>query len=388
LLESLKNFFSSVGRGFGLSSGKSGGSSGWEIGYISLGGNLGDSNSYIHRSLERLDRTEGLAVLQVSRFVKTAALTFGGKEGPDYLNAVAQIRTRLGPERLLTVMQGIEDSLGRTRGEKWAPRTIDLDLILYGDRVVERANLKVPHEQMHLRSFVLDGVADLDSEVVHPLMGVSVRELSGRLNGGNFVRPFDRGRPGVLEIAGIIGSGKTTLASNLSKFTGWEIFAEAYRDNPYLKEAYKGQQDKALDAQLYFLNSRVGQLDKERLEAGRIYVTDYLFAKESIFAELTLDEYQKRVYFEEYKRKKERVCRAGVVIYIDVDEVECLERIGRRGREFEKSIGIDMLKRLRRSYNELFEIWDECPVIRLGGDFDCRRKKDVRRLERQLRFYL
>ena len=79
----------------------------------------------------------------------------------------------------------IENRLGRVRQEKWSPRTIDLDLLLFDDKIIDTAELTVPHLQMHLRSFVLKGLCRLNPDLIHPVMKVTVKELAARLNGGD-----------------------------------------------------------------------------------------------------------------------------------------------------------------------------------------------------------
>ena len=111
----------------------------------------------------------------------------GDKAQGNYINTVAKIETTLTAEQLYGQMMIIENSLGRTRDEKWAARTIDLDLLLYGSEIIDRPGLTVPHSQMHLRSFVLRGVCELDAELCHPILKRSMQELASRLCGNDFI---------------------------------------------------------------------------------------------------------------------------------------------------------------------------------------------------------
>jgi 2-amino-4-hydroxy-6-hydroxymethyldihydropteridine diphosphokinase len=144
--------------------------------YIALGANLGDRRGNIEAALGQLRGTAGVRVVKVSGLMENPAV--GGPAGsPAFLNAVAEVETSLSAEALLGVLLAVEQSLGRVREEKWGPRAIDLDLILYGDRVIEVPGLTVPHPLMHERRFVLGPLAEIAPDVVHPVSGRRVREL-------------------------------------------------------------------------------------------------------------------------------------------------------------------------------------------------------------------
>lgn len=128
--------------------------------YIGLGANLADPRRQVERAIAALGALPATRLEAISRRYRTAPLGPAGQ--PDYINAVARLATSLTPEDLLSALQGIEQAQGRVRdGTRWGPRTLDLDLLLYGDQVIGTATLTLPHPQLHRRAFVLVPLAEV-----------------------------------------------------------------------------------------------------------------------------------------------------------------------------------------------------------------------------------
>lgn len=144
---------------------------------VAMGANLGDRAATIGAALDRLASVDGVAVIAVSSLVETVAIRPDGPDDthPNYLNGVAIVDTTLSAPSLLAVLHAIEDDHGRTRTERWGDRTLDLDLIVFGD-LVEDGNLVVPHPRAHERSFVLGPWLEIDPDGVIPGRG-AVRDL-------------------------------------------------------------------------------------------------------------------------------------------------------------------------------------------------------------------
>ena len=352
--------------------------------YIGLGSNLGDRASLINKAVEQLNNADGAAVATVSRMIETRPL--GDKAQGDYINAVAKIETTLTAEQLYEQMMIIENSLGRTRNEKWAARTIDLDLLLYGDEVINQAGLTIPHSRMHLRSFVLKGMCELDADLQHPVLKRSMSRLARRLGGNDFA--LDGQKPQLISVAGVIGVGKTTLAKALAQMLDCRMLAEAYDTNPFLADVYAGKKELALDSQLYFLDSRVEQLNKDSLKAGRAAVTDYVFDKEMIYARRTLDPAQLERYRKRNSEVAPSIATPVLVIYLKDSVQKCLERIRRRNRPYEQQIELETLKNLSDDYERLFADWPRSPVMRpAANEFNCLDNADVKTLANEVRCY-
>lgn len=144
--------------------------------YIAVGANLGEREKTIRMALDRLDMSEGISVGKVSRLIETPAIG-GPTNSPPFLNGAAELRTTLGSHALLHRMLEIEKELGRDRRIKWEPRTIDLDLLLHADHIISSDELVVPHPLMHERRFVLEPLAEIAPDLVHPVLQMSIKGL-------------------------------------------------------------------------------------------------------------------------------------------------------------------------------------------------------------------
>ena len=145
--------------------------------YVGLGANLGDIAAALNAALRSLGHLPGTELSRVSGFYRTAPID---SSGPDYLNAVALLETTLAPHDLLAQLQRIEAARGRERPYRNAPRTLDLDLLLYGDETIASPALTVPHPRMHERAFVLVPLADVaPAGLVIPGRGSLQQHLAG-----------------------------------------------------------------------------------------------------------------------------------------------------------------------------------------------------------------
>ena len=353
--------------------------------YIGLGSNLGDREKYINSALKLLKTNARIEVTRISDIIETAPL--GSADQPKYLNTVAEIKTTLGAEDLHKKLLEIESSLGRVRSEKWSPRNIDLDLLLFGKEIINLPHLTIPHPQMHLRSFVLKGLCQLKPELLHPVIKESVNKLADRLSGFDFAANPDV--PQLVSIAGVIGVGKTTVAKSLSKFFGCELLLEPYDTNPFLPDVYAGKKELALNSQLYFLTHRVSQLNRNILIPGQIAISDYIFNQDRIYAKQLLNDQQLELYDKIYEPISADVSRPVLVIYLRDSSKRCLKRIRQRGRPYEQRIELKFLDALSREYEQLFTGWRTCPVIRVSmSEFDCRRDGDIEHLTNQVGYYV
>lgn len=153
------------------------------VAVVALGANLGDRHETIRAAAERIARLPLVSDVRLSRLFETVALRLDGPDpdAPGYVNAVALVSTRLAPGILLGMLHAIEDENGRERRERWGDRTLDLDLIAYGDVVSDEPNLQLPHPRAAERLFVLDPWLDVDQDAV--LLGQGrVADLAAELH--------------------------------------------------------------------------------------------------------------------------------------------------------------------------------------------------------------
>jgi 2-amino-4-hydroxy-6-hydroxymethyldihydropteridine diphosphokinase len=149
--------------------------------YVALGSNLGDRRATLDVALRSLETTPGVSVIRASSYHETAAVGGPPGQGP-YLNGIAELATDLGPEPLLNALLAVEQRFGRQRGpQRDTPRTLDLDIILYGDLIRFAPDPIVPHPRMHERAFVLAPLVEIAPEAVHPGLRLPARALLTRL---------------------------------------------------------------------------------------------------------------------------------------------------------------------------------------------------------------
>ena len=156
---------------------------------------MGDRRGTLESALADLHHQPAIEITAVSSAWETSPV--GPAAQPDFLNAAAELRTTLEPRRLLEILQSTESAHGRRRRERWGPRTLDLDLLLVGDRRLEEPGLTIPHPRLTQRRFVLEPLVEIAPELVHPVSRERLEGILDRLETGERVR-----RSGPLGIEG------------------------------------------------------------------------------------------------------------------------------------------------------------------------------------------
>ncbi len=151
----------------------------WKTAYIALGSNMGDKQKYLDNAVKAIDADENCRVGRVSEFIVTAPVSDIPQD--DYLNGCIAVETLYSPTELLDMLNALEKAADRVRTVKWGPRTLDLDIIFYGDEVIQTERLTVPHPLMHERAFVLEPLKHIAPYKKHPVFGTTVAQMYAAL---------------------------------------------------------------------------------------------------------------------------------------------------------------------------------------------------------------
>jgi len=152
---------------------------GWHTAYVALGSNVGECEEYLQSAVQSLEARTETSVERISKFMETKP--YGYVEQDDFLNGMVELKTLLTPEELLNVLHEIEEAAGRERTVRWGPRTLDLDIILYDDLVLDSEQLVIPHMDMQNRDFVLVPLMELAPNLRHPILNKTIAQLKNEL---------------------------------------------------------------------------------------------------------------------------------------------------------------------------------------------------------------
>ncbi|MCM1159768.1 MAG: 2-amino-4-hydroxy-6-hydroxymethyldihydropteridine diphosphokinase [Roseburia sp.] len=153
---------------------------GWQRAFVAFGSNMGDRRTYVEEALAAMKEHKQIRVQKISSVYETKP--YGGVAQEDFLNGAVMIDTLLYPRELLTFLQELEQKAGRERLVHWGPRTLDLDILFYGDRRIWEEDLIIPHPDMQNRDFVLEPMAEIAPYFIHPVYGKSMKEMQKELN--------------------------------------------------------------------------------------------------------------------------------------------------------------------------------------------------------------
>ena len=155
----------------------------WNEAFIALGSNMGDKKKYIENAVEELKNEKLCRVLKVSKLIGTEP--YGVTDQDEFLNGALKMETLLTPHELLELLHRIEQEAGRKRTRRWGPRTLDLDIIFYGDQIIEEDDLCIPHIDMQNREFVLGPMCEIVPHKRHPVLKETMTEMLVKLKGNN-----------------------------------------------------------------------------------------------------------------------------------------------------------------------------------------------------------
>lgn len=308
------------------------------------------------------------SVLKISSIYETPAMGF---EGDPFLNCAVWMQTDLKPSKVLKTILEIEKKLGRKRkvSNNYSSRPIDIDIIFIDDLIIETERLVVPHPEMEKRKFVLQPLADLNSDLIHPHSKKNILELIGEADDdsvlqkqskwlSNPMKDYAISEYNYIAIEGNIGAGKTSLAAKIANDFNAKLILERFKDNPFLPKFYEDAARYAFPLEMSFLADRYQQLVDDITQFDLFkesVIADYDVNKSLIFASITLPEEEFTLYKKLFQVMHKEVPKPDMYIYLYQNTERLLENIKKRGRKYEQSIQASYLQKLNTSYLEFIK---------------------------------
>ncbi len=356
---------------------------------LALGSNLGDRSGFMQKALQMIHENIGW-VIDVSRIYETPAWGFTGNS---FLNACISVSTRLEAQQVLEELLRIENELGRERNDagNYQNRTIDLDILLVEEEIIENETLRIPHPGIPERKFVLKPLADIAAAEKHPVSGKKISELLKETTDGSEVSIFkeELKKPAInynfpgcnyIAVEGNIGAGKTSFSTMVSEDFNAKLILERFKDNPFLPKFYENKERYAFPLEMSFLADRYQQLSDDLAQYDLFkdfVISDYDVFKSLIFAKITLHEDEYSLYHKLFHLMYKELVKPELYIYLYQNTERLLENIKKRGRDYEQNIQPDYLVDINKSYLNFIKSQSnmKVQVIDISGlDFVSNRK--------------
>lgn len=335
--------------------------------YLSLGSNLGNRFENLQTAVDFIFKKIG-SVVKISPVYETPAMGF---EGSPFLNCALWLQTHLKPSVVMKTILEIEQRMGRERNglETYDNRPIDIDIIFVENLILNTESLTVPHPEMEKRKFVLQPLADLDPQLVHPVSQKNVIKLLAENEDGtapqkqskwltNPLKNYAISQHSYIAIEGNIGAGKTSLATKIANDFNAKLILERFKDNPFLPKFYNDAARYAFPLEMSFLADRYQQLVDDIAQFDLFkesVIADYDVNKSLIFASITLPEEEYALYKKLFHVMHRDVPKPDRYIYLHQNTERLLENIKKRGRKYEQRIEASYLQKLNAGYLEFIK---------------------------------
>lgn len=341
---------------------------------LSLGSNQGNRLENIEQAIALIHQEVATVVLVSSMYESDS----WGFESDIFYNCAIAIHTNLSPLKLLKKILKLEQKLGRIRTESpsYQPRVIDIDIIAYGDEVVETEFLQVPHPHLHNRLFVLLPLVEIVPHWTHPKTKKTITELISNCTDsgackkiGSLKAPLSKinlEHFNYIAVEGNIGAGKTTLVSKIAEDFNAKTVFERFADNPFLPKFYKDQNRYAFPLEMSFLADRYQQISDDLAQFDLFkdfIVADYHIFKSLIFAKVTLAEDEFRLYKTLFDIIYKEMPKPDLYIYLYQNTDRLLQNIKRRGRSYEQEIPAEYLEKINNGYLDYINTQQDINVL-------------------------
>ena len=328
---------------------------------LSLGTNQGNRLRNIENCIQLIHQEVG-TVIKISKLYETPSWGF---EGDAFYNCALVVHTFASAHKILDQILNIEQQLGRVRDEslEYQSRIIDIDLIAFNEEIIDDEKLQVPHPLMQNRKFVLLPMLDLNLNWIHPIFHKKVAELleiSPDESVCSMVQKLENPLDNIpleqfnyIAFEGNIGAGKTTLTTKIAEDFNAKTVLERFADNPFLPKFYEDQNRYAFPLEMSFLADRYKQLSDDLAQFDLFkdfIVADYHIFKSLIFAKVTLQEDEFRLYKTLFDIVYREMPKPDLYIYLYQNTERLLANIKKRGRSYEQNIPADYLDKINSGY--------------------------------------
>ena len=333
---------------------------------LSLGSNQGNRKDNLQNAINLINNEVG-SVITISPVYETPSWGF---ESDAFFNCAILIHSFKSAEDVLAHCLHIETRLGRIRNQEtgYTARIIDIDMISFNKEIISTDTLKIPHPFVQDRKFVLQPCADLKLDWIHPILKKSFKDLLNETSDKSEIKkvdvlnnPMDKytfNQLNFIAIEGNIGSGKTTLTQKIAADFNAKTVLERFADNPFLPQFYKDPTRYAFPLEMSFLADRYSQIsdDLGQLDLFKDFiVADYFIYKSLIFAQVTIDEDEFRLYKNIFDIMYKEVTQPDLYIYLHQETDRLLDNIKKRGRSYESEIPADYLNKINKSYADFIK---------------------------------
>lgn len=341
---------------------------------LSLGSNQGNRLDTILSCIELIHQEIG-TVITISKLYASPSWGFDSDE---FYNCALVLHTFSSAQKILTQIVRIENQLGRIRknDNEYHSRSIDIDIIAFDEDCLQTENLIIPHPLMQNRKFVLVPMQDLNLDWKHPVYQKNCKELLDETTDQtsckfiqDLKKPLDKiplEKYNYVAIEGNIGAGKTTLAQKIAEDFNAKTVLERFADNPFLPKFYEDQNRYAFPLEMSFLADRYKQLSDDLAQFDLFkdfIVADYHIFKSLIFAKVTLQEDEYRLYKTLFDIIYREMPKPDLYIYLYQNTERLLQNIKKRGRDYEQKIPASYLDKINKGYLDYIKSQTDLNVL-------------------------